>query len=243
MPDIKKLSAVLVLSAALLTGCATDTSEPESVPADTTTAATTSTPEQTTTEATTTTAETTAAPEVIEPEEPEFFTTPANDTITSLGCLTYEGATGAWAHLVNPYNAQALYSPLSSSDFPSDTDKIIICFDVTGVTSEITAFCGLLAYGIGDEDEEMQVWSQDTYKALTGEEFEFVITEDGYYEMEVPLTKIGDGLEYWEGLDYVSIIEVAFYGAEATNEAGEYLEALTDGLNIEFHGIKAAKAE
>ncbi len=242
MINTKKLTIALVLSAAFLTGCAADTSESENISAaDATTTSTTTSADTTTTIATTTTtAETESA---FEEPVPEYITTPANETITSLGCLTYEGDTGVWAHLVNPYNQQALYSPLSSSSFPRGTEKIVICFDVTGVTNEITAFCGLLAYGSGDEDEEMQVWSKDTYKALTGEDYEFIISEDGYYEMEVSLAKIGDGLEYWEGLDYVSIIEVAFYGAEAVNEAGEYLETLTDGLSIDFHGIKAVKAE
>lgn len=158
---------------------------------------------------------------------------------TSAECLTYEGTKGVWAHLVNPFNQVSLFSPTTADDFTADTESITICFNVSGVTSEINAFCGLSAYGIGDEDEELQVWNNDTYKQLTGEDFEFIIDKDGYYEMTVPVAKLAAGLDFWEGLNYVYIIEPCFIGAQKTDAEGSYLDELTDGLSFEFLGIRA----
>ncbi len=161
------------------------------------------------------------------------------DGKTSADCFSFEGSKGVWAHLVNPYNELSLFNPLSAKDFPDETKSITICFNASGVTSEIIAFCGLSAYGSGDDDEELQVWDKDTYKALSGEDFDFVIDKDGYYELTVPIEKLGAGLDFWEGLNYAYIIEVAFYGAQKTDSDGGYLEEFTDGLSFEFLGIKA----
>lgn len=170
--------------------------------------------------------------------ESKYFTVFV-DGKTSADCFSFEGDKGVWAHLVNPYNELSLFNPLSAKDFPDDTKSIAICFNANGVTSEISAFCGLCAYGSGDEDEELQVWDKDTYKALSGENFEFVIDKDGYYELTVPIDKLGAGLDFWEGLNYAYIIEIAFYGAQKTDSDGEYLEEFTEGLSFEFLGIKA----
>jgi hypothetical protein len=158
---------------------------------------------------------------------------------TSMGCFTYEGKKGVWAHLLNPYNAVSLYSPISPGKMDADTKNIVICFNVSGLTEEITAFCGLLAYGTGEDDEELSVWDNDTYNSLTGEDFEFSITMNGYHEMVVPVSKLAAGLDYWEGLSYTSIVEIAFYGAEGIDSDGKYTGALKDGLSFEFYGIKA----
>lgn len=155
-------------------------------------------------------------------------------------CFTCEGEKGAWAHLINPYNEVSLFMPMSPGDMNKDTENLVICFNVSGVTEEMTAFCGLLAYGCGGEDdEELSVWNNETYKKLTGEDYEFVISKDGYYEMIVPISKLSDGLDFWEGLSYTSIIEVAFFGAEGVDETGEYTAALKEGLTFDFVGIKA----
>lgn len=226
------------------------TTQTESTPAPETTTTETTTPVPETTPAPeTTTAETTTSAPTTETKAPEtnsakpdpnaeYFTT-VIDGNTSMGCFTYEGKKGVWAHLLNPYNAASLYSPISPGKMASDTENIIICFNVSGVTEEITAFCGLLAYGCGEDDEELSVWNNDTYNSLTGEDYEFSITTDGYYEMVVPVSKLAAGLDYWEGLSYTSIVEIAFYGAEGTDDAGEYTGTLKDGLSFEFLGIIA----
>ncbi len=233
----------------------TTTTLPQSTPA----------PETTTAEATTTIPETTPAPETTT-TSPETTTDPPETTIkapetapsneakpdpnanyftteiegnTSMGCFTYEGKKGVWAHLLNPYNAVSLYSPISPGKMDADTKNIVICFNVSGLTEEITAFCGLLAYGTGEDDEELSVWDNDTYNSLTGEDFEFSITMNGYHEMVVPVSKLAAGLDYWEGLSYTSIVEIAFYGAEGIDSDGKYTGALKDGLSFEFYGIKA----
>lgn len=228
-----KKFTVLLLTAILISTLSGCTSEKAEV---TTTAAATTTTTATTVE--TTTSETTVA--VAETENTsEFFTTLA-DGKTSMGCFTCEGEKGAWAHLINPYNVVSLFMPMSPGDMEPDTENLVICFNVSGVTDEMTAFCGLLAYGCGGEDDdELSVWNNDTYKTLTGEDFEFVIAEDGYYEMVVPIAKLAGGLDFWEGLNYASIIEVAFYGAEGIDDAGEYTKALKDGLTFDFLGIRA----
>lgn len=225
---MKKFTSLL-LTAILLSGCSGGTTVTTTAPAEAVT--------------TTTVAETTTVPEtttVAESEETaEFFTTLA-DGKTSMECFTCEGEKGAWAHLINPYNEVSLFMPMSPNDMESDTENLVICFNVSGVTEEMTAFCGLLAYGRGGEDdEELSVWNNDTYKNLTGEDFEFVIAEDGYYEMTVPIARLAGGLDFWEGLSYTSIVEVAFFGAEGVDEAGGYTKALKDGLVFEFLGIKA----
>lgn len=236
---MKKFTALLltsVLLSAILSGCSgegavTTTAAPEvsSVPETTSASETTTAAPETTTTAAETEAEKAA----------EYFTTLA-DGKTSMTCFTCEGEKGAWAHLINPYNEVSLFMPLSPGDMEPDTENLVICFNISGVTEEITAFCGLLAYGCGGaDDEELSVWNNDTYKSLTGEDFEFVISEDGYYEMVVPISKLSDGLDFWEGLSYTSIIEVAFFGAEGVNDAGEYTEALKDGLTFDFLGIRA----
>ena len=117
-----------------------------------------------------------------------FFTTFV-DGKTSSDCFTFEGKKGVWAHLINPFNQASLFNPTTADDFKADTESITICFNVSGVTSEISAFCGLCAYGSGDEDEELQVWDNDTYKSLAGEDFEYIIDKDGYYEMTIPVAK------------------------------------------------------
>lgn len=158
---------------------------------------------------------------------------------TSAGCYTYEGAKGVWAHLVNPYNQLSLFNPTQSSDFPEGTKSIKICFTVSGVKDKISAFCGLSAYGVSDFDDELSVWDNDTYKELTGEDYSFIIDKDGYYEMEVPIAKMAEGLDFWEGLSYAYIMEVSLDGAQAKDSAGEYIDALYDGLSFEFLGIMA----
>lgn len=167
-----------------------------------------------------------------------FFTTFV-DGKTSSDCFTFEGKKGVWAHLVNPFNQASLFNPTTADDFKADTESITICFNVSGVTSEISAFCGLCAYGSGDEDEELQVWDNDTYKSLAGEDFEYIIDKDGYYEMTIPVAKLASGLDFWEGLNYIYIIEVCFNGAQKTDAEGNYLEEFTYGLSFEFLGIKA----
>ncbi|MBQ7834208.1 MAG: hypothetical protein IJ385_00330 [Ruminiclostridium sp.] len=228
----KFISTVICLSTLLCfgAGCSGEAAETTTTTtADTTVAETTSAPETTTAETTT----------VTEAEElSEYFTTTA-DGKTSMSCFTCEGDKGAWAHLINPYNEVSLFMPMSPGDMEADTENLVICFNVSGVTEEMTAFCGLMAYGTCEDDEELSVWNNDTYKTLTGEDFEFVIAEDGYYEMIVPIAKLAGGLDFWEGLSYTSIIEVAFFGAEGIDEAGEYTKALKDGLAFEFLGIRA----
>ncbi len=215
----------------MLSGCSGETAETTT----TTTAATTETTTTVTTsapETTTATAETEAA------EGTEYFTT-VIDGKTSMECFTYEGEKGVWAHLINPYNEASLFMPMSPGDMDSDIENLVICFNVSGVTEEMTAFCGIMAYGTGEDDEELSVWNNDTYNTLTGEDFEFIIAEDGYYEMTVPIAKLAGGLDFWEGLSYTSIIEVAFYGAEGVDEAGEYTKAMKDELTFDFLGIKS----
>ena len=170
--------------------------------------------------------------------EDTFFTTFV-DSKTSSDCFTFEGKKGVWAHLINPFNQASLFNPTTADDFKADTESITICFNVSGVTSEISAFCGLCAYGSGDEDEELQVWDNDTYKSLAGEDFEYIIDKDGYYEMTIPVAKLASGLDFWEGLNYIYIIEVCFNGAQKTDAEGNYLEEFTDELCFEFLGIKA----
>lgn len=170
--------------------------------------------------------------------EDKFFTTFVEGK-TSADCFSFEGKKGVWAHLVNPFNQASLFNPTTADDFKADTESITICFNVSGVTSEISTFCGLCAYGSGDEDEELQVWDNDTYKSLTGEDFEYIIDKDGYYEMTIPVAKLASGLDFWEGLNYIYIIEVCFNGAQKTDAEDNYLEEFTDGLCFEFLGIKA----
>lgn len=226
------LLTALILSAAV-SGCSNETAE------SATTTAVSTTPETTTAAVTTTAPETTTTTAETEAEEvSEYFTTFA-DGKTSMTCFTCEGEKGAWAHLINPYNDVSLFTPMSPGDMASDIENLTICFNISGVTEEITAFCGLLAYGCGEDDEELSVWNNDAFNTLTGEDYEFVITEDGYYEMVVPIAKLAAGLDFWEGLSYTSIIEVAFYGAEGVDEAGEYTKALKDGLTFDFLGIRA----
>ncbi len=230
---MKKITSSLLTAiflSAMLSGCSGETAE------TTTAAATAAVTEAVTTAST----ETTTAAEETEPAEElsEYFTA-FIDGKTSMECFTYEGEKGVWAHLINPYNDVSLFMPVSPGDMNSDTENLIICFNVEGVTDEITAFCGLLAYGCGEDDEELSVWNNDTYNTLTGEDFEFKIKEDGYYEMVVPLSKLSGGLDFWEGLSYTSIIEIAFFGAEGVNEAGEYTKALKEGLTFDFLGIRA----
>ncbi len=240
MKKTLKLIVITALLVSLLSGCSSDNEASASDASQQTT--TTATETALVTEATQVSTEATEVSTTVEEpqeevaEEPEFFTVFSADK-TSMGCLTYEGSTGTWAHLINPYNSASLFEPVSS--MKSGTENIVICFNVSGVLSEMTTFCGLLAYGTGEDDDELQVWSNDTYNELCGEDFEFVIAEDGYYEMTVPVAKLAEGLDYWEGLDYVSIVEVAFFGAEKTDEAGEYLEVPLDGLEFEFLGIRA----
>ena len=230
----------------------TSTTVPEETPAPETTTTTvleTSTPAPETTtiapETTTFLPETTTkVPETApsngaKPDADAKYFTTLTEGNTSMGCFTFEGQKGAWAHLLNPYNAVSLYSPISPGKMNADTENIIICFNVSGLTEEITAFCGLLAYGCGEDDEELSVWNNDTYKSLTGEDFNFTIAMNGYYEMVVPISKLADGLDYWEGLSYTSIVEIAFYGAEKTDEEGKYTGEIKDGLSFEFLGIKA----
>ena len=251
MNNTKKIAVIGMLLVSLLSGCAASTSsvseasaqnDASSVPVQTTSAVTEEAAADDPAEAAPSAeaSEESVPAESSEAQEPvsEYITVFAEGK-TSLDCLTYEGATGVWAHLVNPFNEKSLFVPTSSNDFKEDTQNIVICFNVSGVTNELTTFCGLQGYGCGDEDEELTVWNNDAYNRLTGEDFEFTIKEDGYYEMTVPVGKLAAGLEYWEGFDYISIIEVAFYGAEKTDETGAYLECLTDGLSFEFLGIKA----
>lgn len=220
----------------MLSGCSSETAETTTTTTTTEVVATVTETSATTTasvtETTTTAAETEAA------EETEYFTT-VIDGKTSMDCFTCEGDKGVWAHLINPYNEASLFTPMSPGDMDSDIENLVICFNVSGVTEEMTAFCGIMAYGCGEDDEELSVWNNDTYNTLTGEDFEFVIAEDGYYEMTVPIAKLAGGLDFWEGLSYTSIIEVAFYGAEGVDEAGEYTKAMKDGLVFDFLGIKA----
>ena len=236
---MKKFIAVLLI-AALLSGCSDKSAESGALTAQTETS-----PETVTSAETTTEPETTSASEKVlitvemETEETsEYFTTFAPDR-TSADCFTCEGEKGSWAHLVNPYNNVSLFNPISPGTMDSDIENIVICFNVSGVSEEMTAFCGILAYGLGEDDDELSVWDNNTYSALTGENFEFVISEDGYYEMTVPIRKLAEGLDSWEGLSYTSIVEVAFYGAEGVDESGEYTKQLKDGLSFEFLGIKA----
>ena len=230
---MKKLIVLALLATIMLSGCGNSDNGAEAttpVTAPTTTAATT------TTEATTTAPETEATTQA-EIERPEYFTIPAEGQ-TSLSCLTYEKDKGVWAHLVNPYNANALYQPAQESDFFADAENITICFEASGVTSEIDAFCGISAYGLGEDDEEISCWNKDSFKRLTGEDFSFIIDKDGAYEMVVPIAKMAAGLDFWEGLKTIYIIEPVFYGAQAVDADGKYLDALYDGLKIEFTGIK-----
>lgn len=230
------LSTTILLSA-ILAGCSDNAANSETTTiASTTPAATEAVTEAATTPSETTTIAETSAEEI--EEKSEYFTTIATDK-TSLGCFTFEGEKGAWAHLINPYNAVSIFNPVSSADMPANTENIIICFNVSGVSEEITAFCGLQAYGSGDDDEELAVWNNDTFNALTGENFDFIISEDGYYEMSVPVARLAAGLDFWEGLDYVSIVEVAFYGAEKIDDEGAYTSEIKDDLSFEFLGIKA----
>ena len=235
MKKITSLSLTALFISLMLSGCSGETTQTSAATSATAPVTTTTTAVSETTEATTadnSPAETEAAP------SPEYFTVTA-DGKTSMECFTCEGEKGAWAHLINPFNKVSLFMPMSPGDMDADTENLIICFNVSGVTEKMTAFCGLLAYGCGEDDEELSIWNNDTYKTLTGEDFEYVIDKDGYYEMTVPLSKLSGGLDFWEGLSYTSIIEVAFFGAEGVDEAGEYTKALKDNLTFEFLGIKA----
>lgn len=235
---MKKFTSVLltaILLSAVLSGCSGKTEETA-----TTTTVTTTAPETTTTTTEAVTApETTATVPETEAEETSSYFTAFVDGKTSMDCFTCEGEKGVWAHLINPYNEASLFMPMSPGDMEPDIENLVICFNVSGVTEEMTTFCGIMAYGCGEDDEELSVWNNDTYNALTGEDFEFIIAEDGYYEMTVPLSKLSGSLDFWEGLSYTSIVEVAFYGAEGIDEAGEYTKALKDGLTFDFLGIKA----
>ena len=232
---MKRITSVFLTAFILLTtlsGCSGETSES----ATTTTVSPTT---ETTTTSATTTPETTTTTAATEAEEVSGYFTTFADGKTSMTCFTCEGEKGVWAHLINPYNESSLFTPMSPGDMEEDTENLVICFNVSGVTEEMTAFCGLLAYGCGEDDEELSVWNNDTFNTLTGEDFEFIIAEDGYYEMVVPIAKLASGLDFWEGLSYTSIIEVAFYGAEGVDENGEYAKALKDGLVFDFLGIRA----
>lgn len=231
---MKKITSVLttmIVLSLILSGCSEGTAETSAA------SATVSVTEAETTAATTTTT-TTAAETEAEEETSEYFTT-FIDGKTSMDCFTYEGEKGVWAHLINPYNDASLFNPMSPGVMDKDIENLVICFNVSGVTEEMTAFCGIMAYGCGEDDEELSVWNNDTYNSLTGEDFEFVISEDGYYEMVVPISKLAAGLDFWEGLSYTSIVEVAFYGAEGVDDAGEYTKAMKDGLTFDFLGIRA----
>ncbi|MBQ8781770.1 MAG: hypothetical protein IJZ72_08875 [Oscillospiraceae bacterium] len=152
-------------------------------------------------------------------------------------CLTCEGEKGVWAHLINPFNDLALFEPIGEGELEADMSDPVICFNVEGVQNEITAFCGISAYSVSGK--AVSVWDNSAFNALTGENFEFVISEDGYYEMTVPLSKLGNSVEGWDGLGHLEVLEVAFFGAERTLESGGYAEELADGLEFEFLGIKA----
>ena len=36
------------------------------------------------------------------------------------------------------------------------------------------------------------------------------VDKDGYYEMTIPVAKLASGLDFWEGLNYIYIIEVIY---------------------------------
>lgn len=244
----KKIILAMTIAAVLFAsvGCSSEnggsdaTTTTDTVAVDTTTTAAetkeTTTAETTAAETNATeaeTEETTAA----EPES-EYITVFAEGK-TSDTCLSYEGEKGVWAHLVNPFNSESLFEPFADSEFSGDEENLIICFNVSGVSEPISAFCGISAVGISPDDEEISIWDKDAYNKLTGEDFDFVIENDGYCEMIVPIKKMSDGLDFWEGLKNVTILEPVFYNVQAVDDEGNYKDALIDGLSFEFLGIKA----
>lgn len=236
MKKINYSAIAFIISVFLLAGCSSAETEEVSE-----TVSVLETTVETTTEAaetTETSAETTTTELVTEISEPvsQYFTSYAAGPL-SMECLTCEGEKGVWAHLINPFNELALFEAVGEGELEADTSEFTICFNVTGVSNEITAFCGVSAYSISGES--VSVWDNNAYSKLTGEEYEFVISEDGYYEMIVPLNKLTGGIEAWDGLGHLEVLEIAFFGAEKMLGEGVYSEELTEGLEFEFLGIKS----
>lgn len=165
----------------------------------------------------------------------------ARDGHTSAGCFTYEADNKAWAHLINPYNEVSLYNPPNAQSIADDTKDLIIQFTVTGVQEEFTIFPGFQVYGDNEDDgEELSIWSQDTYKSVSGSEYTYKIDQDGSYELVVPFKALADGSidkgdidEWGENLDKVGILELCFSGVGNDDLTGFKHE----GFSVEFTGI------